>query len=90
VAQLFTPVTLNKPTQLTLVERELLWEDVDGASGYVVEIKGVEYQTQDNAYLFSDGAYGLVSVRVKATNGEVESGYLCNFRRIVLRVKSVK
>ncbi|MBQ7879111.1 MAG: hypothetical protein IJ317_00525 [Clostridia bacterium] len=69
------PVAVERPVGLMLSGRELVWEEVDGASGYVVEINGKEYSTQDNVYAFSDGAYGRISARVKAQNGDKESEY---------------
>ena len=70
-----TVTALEKPTGLTLVERVLDWDKVDGASGYVVELNGVEYQTTEDFYKIADGVYGLVSARVKAVQGKRESGY---------------
>lgn len=70
-----SPVTLENPVGLTLSGRELIWQDVDGANGYVIEINGVEYQTQENTYAFADGIFGAISARVKAVNGKSESEY---------------
>ena len=70
-----TVTALEKPTGLTLVERVLDWDKVDGASGYVVELNGVEYQTADDFYKVADGVYGIIVARVKAVAKGKDSGY---------------
>ena len=71
------------PTDLRFEGRTLTWDKVAKASGYVVDINGTEYETEENSYTLADGVYGVVAMRVKAVSGSKESEYTETLRKSV-------
>ena len=42
---------LPAPSNLTIAEAEYLtWDEVDGAEGYIVELDGEQYETEENRF----------------------------------------
>lgn len=66
---------LEAPNGLALTERVLTWNAVEGSTGYVVDINGTEYTATTATYTLQDGVYGILQIRVKATNSLTTSEY---------------
>ena len=49
-----TPPTLSKPSGIKVDFWEFSWSSVDNATGYVVELSGEEYLTQDSSFSLFD------------------------------------
>ena len=66
---------LEKPSGLSLSGRTLTWNEVNGATGYKVDVNNTECEVYTNSYTLQDGVYGILKIRVKAINAVAESEY---------------
>lgn len=61
-----TSSELTAPKQITLTERTLSWEAVDGASSYIVLLNADEHTTYEHYFALPATTYGIITVQVKA------------------------
>lgn len=66
---------ISTPANLALSDRTLTWDAVDGATKYVVEVNGKEYETNETAFVLEDYTYGYTTMRVKALSKKTSSEY---------------
>ncbi len=66
---------LETPTNVTLNDRTLTWDEVSGATSYVVLLNNDEHTTNVNSLLLPATIYGVITVQVKAKTNEISSSY---------------
>jgi|GEM_PF-6348176 len=66
---------LETPTNVTLNDRTLTWDEVNGATSYVVLLNNEEHTTNVNSLLLPATTYGVITVQVKAKTNDISSSY---------------